>query len=142
MCVASRPWLEFEDAFHRFSSLHLEDLTAPDIHLFVSEKLHGSGMFISLERLQPQKAKHLIAEVTGEASSVFLWVRLVVLSLLEGLRDGDNITDLQDRLNLLPTDLEDSFSKILDRLNHPYFEQASKFFQLIWASEAPLTLFS
>jgi len=72
MCVASRPWLEFEDAFHRFPSLHLEDLTAPDIHLFVSEKLHGSGMFISLERLQPQKAKHLIAKVTGKASSVFL----------------------------------------------------------------------
>lgn len=140
ICVASRPWLVFEDAFQRLPSLRLEDLTAPDIHRFVSEKLRGSSMFINLEELQPQEAKHLIIEVTGKASGVFLWVRLVVLSLLEGLRDGDSITDLQDRLYLLPSGLEDLFSKILDRLNPSYFEQASKLFQLVRASDTPLTI--
>jgi hypothetical protein len=99
-------------------------------------------MFINLAGLQPQEAKHLIDEVTGKASGVFLWVRLVVLSLLEGLRDGDTITDLQDRLYLLPSDLEDLFSKILDRLNPSYFEQSSKLFQLVRASEQPLSLLS
>jgi hypothetical protein len=109
ICVASRPWLVFEDAFQRLPSLCLEDLTAPDIYLFVSEKLRGSSMFISLEERQPQEAKHLIAEVTGKVSGVFLWVRLVVLSLLEGLRESDNITDLQDRLDILPSELEELF---------------------------------
>lgn len=99
-------------------------------------------MFINLEELQPQEAKRLIVEVTGKASGVFLWVCLVVMSLLEGLRDGDSITDLQDRLSLLPSDLEELFSKILDRLNPMYFEQASKLFQLVRASEEPLTLLS
>jgi len=97
-------------------------------------------MFIRLQGLQPQEAKDLIDEVTGKASGVFLWVRLVVLSLLEGLRDGDTITDLQERLYLLPSDLEALFSKILDRLNPSYFEQASKLFQLVRASEEPLSL--
>jgi hypothetical protein len=32
-CVASRPWLVFEDAFLHRPSLRLEDLTAPDIQL-------------------------------------------------------------------------------------------------------------
>lgn len=140
MCVASRPWLVFEDAFQRLPSLRLEDLTTSDIYLFVLEKLRGSSMFISLEKRQPQEAKQLIAEVTGKASGVFLWVRLVVMSLLEGLRDGDNITDLQDRLDLLPLELEDLFFKILDRLNPSYFEQASKLFQLVQASKEPLSL--
>jgi hypothetical protein len=140
MCVASRPWLVFEDAFQGLPSLCLEDLTAPDSYLFVSEKLRGSSMFISLEERQPQEAKHLIAEATRKASGIFLWVRLVILSLLEGLRDSDNITDLQDRLNLLPSEPEELFSKILGRLNPSYFEQASKLFQLVQASKQPLTL--
>ncbi len=140
MCVASRPWLVFEDAFQRLPSLRLEDLTARDIHLFVSEKLRGSTMFANLQELQPQEAEHLISEVTGKSSGVFLWVRLVVVSLLEGLRDGDSIKDLQDRLYLLPLDLEELFSKILDRLNPSYLEQASKLFQLVRASKEPLSL--
>jgi len=140
MCVASRPWLVFEDAFHKRPSLQLEDLTAPDIHLYASEKLNGSSMFMNLARIEPQRAKHLIDEVTGKASGVFLWVRLVVLSLLEGLRDGDRISDLQDRLYLLSSDLEELFSKILNRLEPSYFEQASKLFQFVRASDRSLSL--
>jgi hypothetical protein len=142
ICIASRPWLVFEDAFQRLPSLRLEDLTASDIHRVVSEKLRESNMFINLERLQPQEAKNLIAEVTGKASGVFLWVRLVVVSLLEGLRDGDSITDLQDRLRLLPLGLEDLFTRILNTLNPSYFEQASKLFQLVRESVEPLSLLS
>jgi hypothetical protein len=140
MCIASRPWLVFEDAFQRRPSLRVEELTAGDIHYFVTEKLRGNDMFITLEMIEPSEARDLVTEVTGKASGVFLWVRLVVLSLLEGLRDGDRITDLQSRLLLLPSDLEDLFLKILDRLNPFYFEQASKLFQLIRAAGEPLSL--
>jgi hypothetical protein len=142
MCVASRPWLVFEDAFQRQPSLRLEDLTAPDIHLFVSEKLGKSIMFAKLQELQPQDAERLIMEVTDKASGVFLWVRLVVLSLLEGLQDGDTIQDLQNRLLLIPSDIEELFKKILGSLNPSYFEQASILFQLVRAADKPLSLIS
>ncbi|CZR54196.1 uncharacterized protein PAC_04079 [Phialocephala subalpina] len=140
MCVASRPWLVFEDAFQRRPSLRLEDLTIPDIKLFVSEKLRENNMFLVLERLQPQEARNLVVEVTEKASGVFLWVCLVVSSLLEGLRDGDSISDLQERLYLLPSNLEDLFSKILDRLNPSYFKQVSRLFQLVRASDESMSL--
>jgi hypothetical protein len=140
MCVASRPWLVFEDAFQRQPSLRVEELTAGDIHHFVTEKLRDNDMFIKLEMIEPNEAGNLVTEVTGKASGVFLWVRLVVLSLLEGLRDGDRIADLQNRLLLLPSDLEDLFLKILDRLNPLYFEQASKLFQIVHAADEPLSL--
>jgi hypothetical protein len=142
ICVASRPWLVFEDAFKCQASLRLEDLTAPDIHLYVTEKLRSNAMFVELEKLRPDDAKHLIDEVTGKASGVFLWVHLVTISLLEGLRDGDSIADLQDRLSFLPSDLEKLFSKILERLNPLYFRQASWLFQLVRGASEPLSLLS
>src|SRR5579862_1109692 len=142
MCVASRPWLVFEDAFKRKPSLRLENLTAGDIRLFVSERLSGSSMFVELQKLKPNDAERLVVEATEKACGVFLWVRLVVLSLLEGLRDGDSIADLQDRLQLLPSDLEGLFRKILNRLNPSYFKQASTYFQLVRAAAEPLSLLS
>ncbi|KUJ12838.1 uncharacterized protein LY89DRAFT_699451 [Mollisia scopiformis] len=142
ICAASRPWLVFEVAFKQRPSLKLEDLTASDIMLFVGERLRGHSMFNHLESIQPQEAKNLIAEVTGKASGVFLWVRLVISSLLEGLRDGDNMKDLQKRLYSLPGDLEELFSKILNQLSSSYFEQASKLFQLVRAAGETLSLLS
>lgn len=39
ICVSSRPWLVFEEAFGLGSSLRLQDLTYSDIQLYVREKL-------------------------------------------------------------------------------------------------------
>jgi hypothetical protein len=140
ICVASRPWLVFEDAFQKLPSLRIEVLTSADINLFVTDKLCGNRMFLELQKVQPQEAECLISEVTEKASGVFLWVRLVVTSLLEGLRDGDSIQDLQERLLELPSDLERLFSKILDQLNPAYFRQVSIYFQLVGAARDPLSL--
>jgi hypothetical protein len=144
LCVASRPWLVFEDAFERLPSLRLEDLTRGDIHNFVSSTLGGNNIFQVLSRLRTIEADKLIHEVTTKASGVFLWVHLVIMSLLEGLRDGDGIADLQERLLLLPSNLEELFSKILNNRSPRYMEQASKFFQLISSTleDEPLTLLS
>lgn len=137
MCLASRPWLVFEDAFSRRPSLHMEDLTLTDIELFAKEKLSEHPMFSQLQALNPQGARAIIEEVTQKSTGVFLWVRLVIKSLLEGLRDGDTIEDLEARLMLLPQDLEDLFKKILGDLDAVYFEEASQLFQTVRASHVP-----
>ncbi|KAK3372959.1 hypothetical protein B0T24DRAFT_621821 [Lasiosphaeria ovina] len=136
-CVASRPWLVFEDAFQRRPSLRMEDLTLKDIRLFASEKLTGNIMFAQLRDHNHESADMLIEEVTQKSSGVFLWVPLVVKSLLEGLRDGDTVGDLQARLLLLPRDLESLFQKILGVLDAEYFEQGAKIFQTVRASHVP-----
>ncbi|KAF2118290.1 hypothetical protein BDV96DRAFT_643543 [Lophiotrema nucula] len=141
LCVASRPWLVFEEAFNNRPRLKVEALTKADIVNYVSEKLRSSERFKVLERLEPSDADFLIHEVTEKAHGVFLWVTLVVRSLLDGLRDGDTMKDLCTRLSILPSDLEDLFQKILDQLDTFYFKQASILFQLMNAAEPkPLTL--
>ncbi len=89
-------------------------------------------MFLELRNFQPQEAERLISEITDKAFDVFLWVRLVVASLLEGLRDGDNIRDLQERLMELPPDLGNLFSNILDHLNQATFDRRQSISNL-WA---------
>lgn len=141
LCVASRPWLTFEEAFGKRPRLRVETLTRSDIQRFVSEKLRASERFLDLEREKPTDARFLIDEVTGKAYGVFLWVYLVVRSLLDGLRDGDSMKDLITRITYLPSDLEELFRKILDHLEPLYFKQASILFQLLeGAAPKPLTV--
>ncbi len=50
VCVASRPWLVFQDAFHRRPNLRLEDLTHADIKHFVSSRLLADAEFAKLRQ--------------------------------------------------------------------------------------------
>lgn len=140
-CVSSRPWLVFEEAFKNVASLRVEDLTRPDIQFYVEAKLASNDQWRDLQKLLPEDTRDLMTELVEKASGVFLWIVLVVESILGGLRDGDSIEDLWRRLNQLPTSLEELFDKILRQLNPEYFMQACELFQLVQASaEDPLTL--
>jgi hypothetical protein len=143
LCVSSRPWLAFEEAFGKRPRLRIETLTKSDILHFVSMRLRMSQRFRDLELNEPSEAELLIQEVTSKAHGVFLWVYLVIRSLSEGLRDGDTMKDLLARISRLPSDLEELFRKILDHLDATYFEQASILFQLMAAAvPRPLTVLS
>jgi hypothetical protein len=140
LCVASRPWLEFEESFSGIPWLKMEDLTRKDIQLYVEENMQSSTRWRELTSIMPEEANNMIDEITHKATGVFLWVILVVASLLGGLRDGDGTDDLWKRINELPTTLEDLFQKILGDLNPRYFTQACELFQLAFTAFEPLTL--
>ena len=140
VCAASRPWLAFEDAFGQKPQLKLQDLTRQDIEIFILEKLSTSLVFRSMESLMPKETADLITEITEKANGVFLWVYIVVASLLEGLQDGDTLRNLEERLRELPAELEDLFKKIMSQINPGYFKEASEIFQLVLAARQPLTL--
>jgi hypothetical protein len=60
-------------------------------------------------------------------------VTLVVRSLLSGLCDGDYISNLRRRLELLPPDLQDMYDYKLAEIPAMYQVEASQFFQIILA---------
>jgi hypothetical protein len=140
ICVSSRPYNVFEDAFNRRPNLRLEDLTYLDIRHYVGSKLSANLGFAALQQLNTKKAEQLIENVTAKASGVFLWVYLVTQSLLEGLTDGERLSELQQRLDSLPASLEDLFWKILHSLGPRGFERASQLFQIYTEAVKPLTL--
>ncbi|KAF2843490.1 hypothetical protein M501DRAFT_1012837 [Patellaria atrata CBS 101060] len=131
ICVSSRLWPEFEDTFNLHPWLRLEDLTHSDIQLFLSENLNRNMMFATLQDESSIESARPSLEITEKASGVFLWVRLVVNSLLEGIREGDKISILLQRLRALPEDLEMFFQHIIEDLTDSHREEASRLFQVV-----------
>jgi antitoxin component of RelBE/YafQ-DinJ toxin-antitoxin module len=66
---------------------------------------------------------------------VFLWVYLVVTSLLKGLSNCDEISDLQRKLRLLPKDLKQLYIHMIIKIDEDYKEEAIQFFELINATQ-------
>lgn len=130
MCLASRPWNVFQDAFDSSPSLMLQHLTFRDIHSYVHNSFHKHRGFLELEKGDYKSAAQLCDDITEKASGVFLWVRLVVQSLLRGISDGDRVGDLMRRLKDLPADLEMLFQKILDSVDPAYKVNSSQLFQI------------
>lgn len=129
ICVASRPWNIYQDNFGRNSMLRLQDLTKKDIKTFVAHKSESNKYFIRWKAEQPVQSSQFMETIVEKAQGVFLWVRLVLQSLLTGLRNSDDASDLNRRLNEIPADLEQYFRKMLDNLDTFYRERASQAFQ-------------
>ncbi len=140
ICVSSRPWLVFEEAFIHKPSMMLQDLTYADIKHYIRSNLQGNEGFEQLLKREPQFANQLIENIVSKASGVFLWVNLVVASLLTGMTYGDRTSDLQRRLDLLPPDLEALYEKILKSLDPFYLEHAAQLFKFIEESKDPPSL--
>ena len=140
LLASSRPWLVFQDSFENSPKLVLQDLTHDDIKAFAHDSLYGHPRFNKLLSMEPERATKLVTEIVDKASGVFLWVRLVVRSLMDGLTNADRISDLLRRLNELPTDLEQYFLHILTNLDSFYLYQASQFFRLVLEARKPLSM--
>jgi hypothetical protein len=135
ICLSSRPLVAFEYAFKTSPSIRLQDLTFEDIRLYVADKLHDNKRFQQLALQEPEKAPALVHELVTKADGVFLWVTLVVESILIGLGNRDEIADLQIRLRELPSDLEALFDDMLrKRIGSFYKKKAAMLFQIVRAS--------
>jgi ABC-type iron transport system FetAB ATPase subunit len=138
ICVSSRPWLEFLDAFEQSEwSLFLHNLTHDDIRRYVHDELENDSRFHKLQQRNRAAADELGLEITERAHGVFLWVFLAVRSLLRGLRNEDEISDLQRRLRELPSDLRHYFDRMLVTIEDVYRERAARL--LLTMSQAKTT---
>jgi hypothetical protein len=141
LCVSSRPLLTFDRAFKDFPGLVLQNLTFGDIQTYVQNRLGANERFRELEMEEPALGPKLAFEVVSKAFGVFLWVKLVVHSLLEGLSNYDRSVDLERRLSELPEDLDGLYWHILDRVKPVwYLEEGFKLLLLVYAAVVPLNL--
>lgn len=135
LCVSSRPWAQFQSAFGRASTLRMQDLTYPDIRHFVQTRFDECPGFRRLVEREPGYAANLIHQVVERSSGVFLWVRLVVDSLITGLSNDLLPRDLDTLLRSLPPELDDLYARILDDIDPSSFERACRHFQLLLAND-------
>ncbi|EWY81932.1 hypothetical protein FOYG_16138 [Fusarium oxysporum NRRL 32931] len=126
LCVSSRPWNSFDKEFGRLEwKLQLEDLTREDSRSYVTEQLGADQKFQELSNNNPQ-CSEIPETIVQRAQGVFLWVFLVVNSLLRGLCNDDSYTDLQQRLNELPDDLYRYFEHMLYSIENVYWDSTTE----------------
>lgn len=134
VCGSSRSHVAFESAFATRPSLRLQDLTHNDIRMYVDERLYENERMQDYVRREPTESQQLVEEIVAAADGVFLWVYLVVTSLIRGLGNGDKISDLRRKLRLLPQDLKQLYVHILTKVDEDYKDEAVNFFQLLNAT--------
>lgn len=142
MCLSSRPWDIFEDAYGQDldRKLYLQDLTRGDIDLYVRNNLEPHRALVDLTPEDKAQYQTVIEEIVDKSKGVFLWVVLVVRSLYDGLTNGDTISGLEDRLRSLPADLEKFFKHIMDQVDKKYQSDMARTFQEALQADEPLTL--
>ncbi|TGO88031.1 hypothetical protein BPOR_0188g00070 [Botrytis porri] len=129
-CLSSRPEIGFLDTFGSMPQLKLHDLTFSDITVYVRNRLGNNLQMRLLMNNSPSDASALITEVVDDGNGVFLWVRLVVNSLLDGLQKRDDISTLRFRLRETPKEIDDLYDRILSSIDRIHMVEASKIFQL------------
>ncbi|KAL8709983.1 MAG: hypothetical protein Q9225_007375 [Loekoesia sp. 1 TL-2023] len=132
LCLSSRPLLMFEDAFADTDKIRLQDLTKRDIEIYITRVL---GANVRFRALAAETAQRFMNEIIFKASGVFLWVTLVVRTLVEGLRNHDPIPQLLQVLQDLPSDLEDLYQNMLERINPKYHDSAVRLFRIMLSVE-------
>ena len=86
------------------------------------------------------RSQSLVQEIVEKARGVFLWVVLVVRSLLTGLRNEDRVIDLRLRLRDFPETLEKYSSHMLDSIEPIYREHTAQTFSIALLAAKPLPL--
>lgn len=140
VCVSSRAWNVYEDAFSTAPQLCIELLTRNDITVYVEDKLLGNAISKQWYAAEPTHAREVIAEVVRKAEGVFLWVRLVVRDLLEGTEQGDDIHEMTRILSDTPSDLEALFDDIPSRIEDRNKDSAYRVFQFVLHGQYPIMM--
>ncbi|KAK4447134.1 hypothetical protein QBC34DRAFT_496466 [Podospora aff. communis PSN243] len=123
VCVSSRPWEEFAQAFSGMASLRVQDLTRDDIQHYVKHHFGQNDGFKRLQAREPDFARTLLEEIVEKSAA--------------GLSNDDRVCDLKRRLDDLPPELEKVYARILQNLDPFYYEHACQYFKLVMACDKP-----
>ena len=130
-CLSSRPYSPFKHELGSSPMLKLQDLTEPDIRRYVSDKLEGEPLKTSWVSNSSVRIKDLVDMIVQKAEGVFLWVRLAVRDQLEGIRNGDDAEQLRERLQILPTEIEEVYGHMLHGIDKIYRKEVARYIRSV-----------
>lgn len=142
LCVSSRSWPAFEEAFGQLEGrkFSVNDQNRDDIRSYIRDRF-GKSNASARWASDPQKLSILVDELANDSKGVFLWVFLAVESLLRSLRNDDGVADLRQRLEQTPKTLNSMFEKMLESVDATYHEQASQILQVALHTTEPWNIF-
>jgi hypothetical protein len=128
MAVSSRPWNVFAEAYGCLplsNTIVMQDLTRGDMVTYVEGQLLANEHFQRLPEQDLARAK-LMDDIIAKSNGVFLWVFLIVRSLLRGLTNGDDLDILRQRVAEYPDTLNGYFQRMLNSTEKVYSIQMAR----------------
>ena len=113
VCFSSRPWDIFEANFGDCPGFKIQDHTEGDIRGFCLK---------SLSEITPDvpSIEELVPDIIARAVGVFLWIKLVFKQLANTVakKEAVNLSDIRETVEALPTELDEFYDFILQRIPH------------------------
>ncbi|ETS74270.1 hypothetical protein PFICI_14136 [Pestalotiopsis fici W106-1] len=113
ICFSSRPWDIFIREFKDCPGFSIQDYTRDDIRDYCLGSIRN-------EDLTATVLEDLVPVLVERSKGVFLWVKLVVKNLAQAFRAETNGQDLEKRLKALPSELDEYYAELIDRIPHAH----------------------
>jgi hypothetical protein len=140
VCVASREWNEFMVGFSECPKLRIHHCTEQDITRYINDKF--DGLCRHLTQFSAGDMKGLASEIVEKAEGVFVWVRLVLNAVEDGVLNGDGIPDLRVKVKTFPNELNALYQHLFDSIPESYRSKAFEALTLTrfwcWKKAIPL----
>ncbi|KAL4797823.1 hypothetical protein BDV19DRAFT_38262 [Aspergillus venezuelensis] len=132
VCLSSReyPKVSVQDC----PEIMLDRLNTIDIRRKVHQKFKTAGLTESTEWLA------LTTDIADRSSGVFLWVVIVVDTILKDIDNGKSSRYVEGRLRKTPRELEQLYEQILSGVSQEEVQMTLKFFNWVIFSLKPLRL--
>lgn len=117
LCLSTRPLSYILDYFEDDPSIRLQDLTKDDISNYVHETLQSKARSIPKGQDKDYCLECIKETICQKADGVFLWVHYVLRNVCGGLRIGDDLRALQQRISLLPAAIENLYRHMWNSQN-------------------------
>ena len=140
ICVSSRPYSAFRIAFKKYPQLMVQDLTTKDISTYINDKLVSTLIDVESNVLEPRDLSGFKEILLQKAEGVFMWVRIALHSLIQGLVNEDSEEELRQRLLELPPELERLYHHMFAQIEDRYKMHALKNFDLVRIAQGPLSI--
>lgn len=131
-CVSTRPVQYILDRFRLGPTTRLHELTAADIRKYAIttlEEVGGAGRY-SIDEMD-----YISRLICDKADGVFLWVYYALRNVCKGLRIEDEFYHLQQRLQDLPSAIEDLYRRMWQMQNADnaiHAEESRHLFHLVY----------
>ncbi|KAL0264955.1 hypothetical protein SLS55_000909 [Diplodia seriata] len=140
LCLSTRPWPFVLNEISRSNrKIFMQDLTVNDMKTYIRSTLESNEDFTSLQLREPE-CINFIAQIAAKAQGVFLWVFLVVRSLIRALEGHDTAMELQRRLDALPEGLEEFFERSIRSIEPAHQAQSARILQVAVTADEPLSI--
>lgn len=118
--------------------IEMEALNFPGILAFADETF--SGFWTPSEHAGSEDLKDIAWDIANRASGVFLWARFAVFEMIEGKTRGEQHNELHIRLENIPPELEEIYSRIFNNRSSSEKAMLKTLLQLLCSAQQTLLL--